>query len=163
MQKVTLVPGDGIGPEITESVKQVLAAAGAKLEWEEMEIGLAAYEKTGELMPDSFVQGMNETRIALKGPTTTPVGGGHRSINVQMRQQFKLFTNVRPIKTIPGLKNRYENVDLIIVRENSEDLYKGIEYKVDDDTAQGIKLITVLQEELQDMLSNLLKSLEERK
>ncbi len=142
MQKVTLVPGDGIGPEITESVKQVLAAAGAKLEWEEMEIGLSAYEKTGELMPDSFVESMNRTKIALKGPTTTPVGGGHRSINVQMRQQFKLFANVRPIKTIPGLKNRYENVDLIIVRENSEDLYKGIEYKVDDDTAQGIKLIT---------------------
>ena len=91
MQKVTLVPGDGIGPEITESVKQVLAAAGAKLEWEEMEIGLAAYEKTGELMPDSFVKSMNETKIALKGPTTTPVGGGHRSINVQMRQQFKLL------------------------------------------------------------------------
>ena len=90
MQKVTLVPGDGIGPEITESVKQVLAAAGAKLEWEEMEIGLSAYEKTGELMPDSFVESMNRTKIALKGPTTTPVGGGHRSINVQMRQQFKL-------------------------------------------------------------------------
>jgi NAD-dependent isocitrate dehydrogenase len=142
MQKVTLVPGDGIGPEITESVKQVLAAAGAKLEWDEMEIGLSAYEKTGELMPDSFVESMNRNKIALKGPTTTPVGGGHRSINVQMRQQFKLFANVRPIKTIPGLKNRYENVDLIIVRENSEDLYKGIEYKVDNDTAQGIKLIT---------------------
>jgi NAD-dependent isocitrate dehydrogenase len=142
MQKVTLVPGDGIGPEITESVKQVLAAAGAKLEWDEMEIGLSAYEKTGELMPDSFVESMNRNKGALKGPTTTPVGGGHRSINVQMRQQFKLFANVRPIKTIPGLKNRYENVDLIIVRENSEDLYKGIEYKVDNDTAQGIKLIT---------------------
>ena len=142
MQKVTLVPGDGIGPEITESVKKVLAAAGAKLEWEEMEIGLAAYEKTGELMPQSFVDSMNKTKIALKGPTTTPVGGGHRSINVQMRQQFNLFANVRPIKTIAGLKNRYENVDLIIVRENSEDLYKGIEYKVDNDTAQGIKLIT---------------------
>lgn len=142
MRRVTLVEGDGIGPEITQSVKAILDAAGAQIEWDSHHIGLAAYEKTGTLIPKEFVSSLEETGVALKGPTTTPVGGGHRSINVSMRQLFKLYANVRPVKTIEGLPNRYENVDMIIVRENSEDLYKGIEYKVSEGVAQGIKLIT---------------------
>jgi isocitrate dehydrogenase (NAD+) len=142
MRKITIVPGDGIGPEITSSVQEVLKAAKCPLEWEEIDIGLSAYERTGNLIPQDFVDSLNQNGVALKGPTTTPVGGGHRSINVSMRQLFKLYANVRPIKTIAGLPTRYENVDMIIVRENSEDLYKGIEYKVSDGVAQGIKLIT---------------------
>jgi isocitrate dehydrogenase (NAD+) len=142
MRRVTLVPGDGIGPEITESVKAVLDAAKCPIEWEEMAIGLGAYEKTGQLIPQSFIDSMEQNRVALKGPTTTPVGGGHRSINVSMRQSFKLYANVRPIKTMAGIPSKYENVDMIIVRENTEDLYKGIEYKVSEGVAQGIKLIT---------------------
>lgn len=142
MRRVTLVPGDGIGPEITQSVKAVLEAAKCPIEWEELDIGLGAYEKTGQLIPQSFVDSMERNLVALKGPTTTPVGGGHRSINVSMRQLFKLYANVRPIKTMAGIPSKYENVDMIIVRENSEDLYKGIEYKVSEGVAQGIKLIT---------------------
>lgn len=142
MTKVTLVPGDGIGPEITQSVKDIFQAAACPIEWEEIDVGLAAYKKTGELIPAEFVTSLNENRLALKGPTTTPVGGGHRSINVSMRQMFKLFANVRPVASFPGLPSRFENVDMIIVRENSEDLYKGIEYKVSEGVAQGIKLIT---------------------
>lgn len=142
MKKITLVEGDGIGPEITSSVKSILEAADAKIEWESHEVGLTAYEKTGKLIPEEFIKSLENNGVALKGPTTTPVGGGHRSINVSMRQLFNLYANVRPVKTIEGLPSRYENVDMIIVRENSEDLYKGIEYKVSEGVAQGIKLIT---------------------
>lgn len=142
MKAVTLVPGDGIGPEITESVKEILNAAGAAIAWEEVDCGLNAFEKTGSLMPQAFVDSLKRTGVGLKGPTTTPVGGGHRSINVQMRQMFNLFANVRPIKNFPGLPSFFDGIDMIIVRENTEDLYKGIEYKISDGVAQGIKLIT---------------------
>jgi isocitrate dehydrogenase (NAD+) len=142
MKTVTVVPGDGIGPEIVDSVKEILHAAGAAIVWEEVDCGLNAYEKTGTLMPQEFVDSLNRTGVGIKGPTTTPVGGGHRSINVQMRQMFNLFANVRPIKNFPGLPSFFEGIDMIIVRENSEDLYKGIEYKISEGVAQGIKLIT---------------------
>ncbi|MFY7929504.1 MAG: isocitrate/isopropylmalate dehydrogenase family protein [Oligoflexus sp.] len=142
MRKVTLVPGDGIGPEICASVKAVFAAIKAPVEWEEVDCGLSAFEKTGQLMPQVLVDSLNRNGVAIKGPTTTPVGGGHRSINVQMRQMFNLYANVRPIKNFPGLPSHYAGIDMIIVRENSEDLYKGIEYKISEGVAQGIKLIT---------------------
>lgn len=142
MKTITLVPGDGIGPEICESVKQIFAALKAPVEWEEVDCGLGALERTGQLMSINFVESLGRNGVALKGPTTTPVGGGHRSINVQMRQQFNLYANVRPIKSFPGLPSRYANIDMIIVRENSEDLYKGIEFMVSEGVAQGIKLIT---------------------
>lgn len=142
MKKVTLVHGDGIGPEITESVKTVFKAADAPIEWEETDCGLNALEKTGSLMPQEFIDSLNRTTVGLKGPTTTPIGGGHRSINVQMRQMFNLYANVRPIKNFVGLPSFFEGIDFYIVRENSEDLYKGIEYMVAPGVAQGIKLIT---------------------
>ena len=142
MKKVTLVPGDGIGPEIVSSVVAILDAAGANLEWETINIGLDAFQQTGKLIPEKFIDSLNSTKIALKGPTTTPVGGGHRSINVSMRQMFKLYANVRPINKIPGVNSPFEDVNMIIVRENSEDLYKGIEYIVSEGVAQGVKLIT---------------------
>jgi isocitrate dehydrogenase (NAD+) len=142
MKTITLVPGDGIGPEISESVKQVFEAIKAPVRWEQVECGLTAFEKTGNLMPQEFIDSLNRNRVAIKGPTTTPIGGGHRSINVQMRQMWSLFANVRPIKNFPGLPSHYTGIDMIIVRENSEDLYKGIEYKISEGVAQGIKLIT---------------------
>ncbi len=142
MKKITLVPGDGIGPEIAKSVQDIFAAMKVPVEWELVDCGLAALEKTGELMPKAFVESLNRNHVALKGPTTTPVGGGHRSINVQMRQMFNLYANVRPIKNFPGLPSHFSGIDLIIVRENSEDLYKGIEYMISEGVAQGIKLIT---------------------
>lgn len=142
MQKVTLVPGDGIGPEIIQSAQAIVEASSADIAWEVVDAGLNTFEATGSLIPEEFVDSLSRNRIALKGPTTTPVGGGHRSINVSMRQMFNLYANVRPIKTIPGVPCRYEDIDMIIVRENSEDLYKGIEYQVSSGVAQGIKLIT---------------------
>ncbi|MBC7661745.1 MAG: isocitrate/isopropylmalate dehydrogenase family protein [Chitinophagaceae bacterium] len=142
MKTVTLVPGDGIGPEITESVKAVFKAANAPIAWEETDCGLNAYERTGTLMPQEFIDSLNRTGVGLKGPTTTPIGGGHRSINVQMRQMFNLYASVRPIKNFKGLKSFFEGIDFFIVRENSEDLYKGIEYMIAPGVAQGIKLIT---------------------
>ena len=142
MTKISLVPGDGIGPEITQSLVEVLDAAGVDIEWERVDAGLGAFEKSGELIPADFISSLRQNKVAIKGPTTTPVGGGHRSINVGMRQLFELFANVRPLKSFKGLPSRYDNVDMIIVRENSEDLYKGIEYQVSEGVAQGVKLIT---------------------
>ncbi len=142
MKTITLVPGDGIGPEISASVQEVFAAIKAPVRWELVECGLAAFEKTGTLLPKAFVDSIGQTGVALKGPTTTPIAGGHRSINVQMRQMFNLYANVRPIKNFPGLPSNYTGIDMIIVRENSEDLYKGIEYLISEGVAQGIKLIT---------------------
>ena len=141
-RKITLVPGDGIGPEITQAVKTIFAAAHAQIEWEEIDVGLQSYELSGNLIPETFITSIKTNKVALKGPTTTPVGGGHRSINVTIRQQFDLYANIRPLKSLPGVPSKFDNIDIIIVRENSEDLYKGIEYKVSEGVAQGIKLIT---------------------
>jgi len=144
MQKkvITLIPGDGIGSEICESVQKVFAAADAPIEWDVQNAGLEVFKKTGELVPKDLIASVEKNKVALKGPTTTPSSGGHRSINVTMRQFFELYSNVRPVKTLPGIDCRYKDVDFIIVRENSEDLYKGIEYKVTEDMAHGVKLIT---------------------
>jgi len=142
LKTVTLIPGDGIGPEITASVVAIFEAANIPINWDTIECGIHVYEKTGVLIPDSLSASLEQNKVALKGPTTTPVGSGHRSMNVTLRQSHKLFANVRPIKSFANLNCVADNVDLIIVRENSEDLYKGVEYKVNDNTAHGIKIIT---------------------
>lgn len=142
MTKVTYIEGDGIGPEIIKSAIEVVDASGAEIQWIKAEAGLKCFEETGKLLSDNFQKSLEETKVAFKGPTTTPVGSGHRSINVKLRQAFDLYANVRPVKTVEGLKGRYENIDIIVVRENSEDLYKGIEFKISDNIAQGIKLIS---------------------
>lgn len=142
MKTVTLIPGDGIGPEITASVVAIFEAANIPIRWETIECGIHIFEKSGVLIPKALAASLNTNKVALKGPTTTPVGGGHRSINVTLRQTHKLFANVRPVKSFANLTCVSDDVDLIIVRENSEDLYKGVEYKVNDDTAHGIKIIT---------------------
>ena len=139
---VTLIPGDGIGPEITRAVTAVLAAAQAPVEWEEQTAGAAVLETEGAVLPQRVLDSIAKNNVALKGPITTPIGKGFRSVNVALRKALDLYACVRPAKTLPGVKSRYTNVDLVIVRENTEDLYAGIERKVDDDTAESIKRIT---------------------
>ena len=137
-----LIAGDGIGPEIAESVGKVSEALNTGIHWRKFAAGAGYYEKSGALFEEGMTDAIKETGIALKGPTATPIGTGFRSINVQLRQMFHTYANLRPVHSIPGVKSRYENVDLVIVRENTEDLYKGLEYMVDDNSAHGIKLIT---------------------
>ncbi|HET9111521.1 MAG TPA: isocitrate/isopropylmalate dehydrogenase family protein [Ktedonobacterales bacterium] len=126
---VTLIPGDGTGPEITEATRRVLEATGVEFRWHVKDAGLQVLEKTGTVLPNDVIESIKETKVGLKGPITTPVGKGFRSANVALRKSLDLYANLRPAKTYRGLRSRYENVDLIIVRENTEDLYAGIEYQ----------------------------------
>lgn len=142
MLSLTVIPGDGIGPEITREVLRVLKAVSAPFQFEEHQAGLIALDSLGELLPTTTVDSLSRTRLGLKGPTTTPVGGGHRSLNVTLRQKFDLYANVRPVRSLPGVECRFGQVDLVIVRENTEDLYAGIERMVDDNTAESVKRIT---------------------
>ena len=124
---VTLIPGDGIGPEIVASVKAIFKAAGAPIEWEDELAGETALNVKGKLVPDSLVDSISRNKVALKGPLTTPIGKGFKSVNIQLRQLFDLYSNVRPCKSIPGVETRFSNVDIITVRENTEGLYSGLE------------------------------------
>lgn len=144
MRRIAVIPGDGIGPEITEATLRILEAVGFKAEWVYLEAGLPAIEKGLPAMPKETIEKVREIGIALKGPTTTPSGGGHSSANVALRKALDLFANVRPAKTLPGLTGPFSNhkIDIIIVRENTEDLYAGIEYQAHPDVAQAIKVIT---------------------
>lgn len=137
-----MIPGDGIGREIAQSVKKVSVALDTGIEWLEYEAGAEYAAANGELLQSGLLDEIERCGWALKGPTATPIGKGFRSINVQLRQRFSTYANLRPVRSLPGVPTRFDNVDLVIVRENSEDLYKGIEYMLDDDTANGIKLIT---------------------
>ena len=140
--KAVLIPGDGIGREIAESVRAVSAALNTGIEWRECEAGAEYAEVSGELIAPGTLDAIEACGWALKGPTATPIGKGFRSINVQLHQRFATYANLRPVHTLPGVPTRFENVDLVIVRENTEDLYKGIEYMLTDDIANGVKLIT---------------------
>lgn len=142
MMKLTVIPGDGIGPEIMSQVIRVLKHVNAPFDYEEHQAGEVALNTMGELLPQSTIDSINKNKLAIKGPTTTPVGGGHKSINVTMRQKFDLYANVRPVRSLPGVQCVCSDVDLTIVRENTEDLYAGIERMVDEDTAESIKRIT---------------------
>lgn len=143
-QRIGVIPGDGIGPEIMDATISILEATGFEPEWVYLDGGLSAVDKGKEPMPEETVEAVREIGTALKGPTTTPSGGGHVSANVQLRRKLDLFANVRPAKKIPGIKGAFSevDVDLIIVRENTEDLYAGIEYQAHPDVAQSIKIIT---------------------
>ena len=140
--KAVLIPGDGIGREIAESVRAVSVALTTGIEWQECEAGAEYAEASGELIAPGTLDAIEACGWALKGPTATPIGKGFRSINVQLRQRFATYANLRPVHTLPGVPTRFENVDLVIVRENTEDLYKGIECMLTDDIANGVKLIT---------------------
>jgi isocitrate dehydrogenase (NAD+) len=140
--KVTLIPGDGIGPELAEATRRVLDASGVEFDWEVMEAGEAVMAKEGTPLPQAVLDSIIRNKVAIKGPITTPVGVGFRSVNVALRQALGLYANLRPVRSIPGLKTRYDDVDLVIVRENTEDLYAGIEHMVGPDAAESIKIIT---------------------
>ncbi|GGH15882.1 isocitrate dehydrogenase (NAD(+)) [Silvibacterium dinghuense] len=140
--KVTLIPGDGIGPEVSNAVVRILEASGVKFDWESYAAGAEAFEKYKEYIPKELYESIERNKVALKGPVTTPIGGGFSSINVTLRKKFELFANFRPIKNLPGLETRYPGVDLIIIRENTEGLYVGLEHEVVPGVVEALKIVT---------------------
>ena len=140
--RITLIPGDGIGPEVTGAAVRILEATGLNFEWETFQAGAEAYEKYREYIPKELIQSVERTRVALKGPVTTPIGGGFASINVELRKRFELYANFRPIRNLPHIPTRYPDVDLIIIRENTEGLYSGIEHEVVPGVVESLKIIT---------------------
>jgi isocitrate dehydrogenase (NAD+) len=140
--KITLIPGDGIGPEVMQAVVRILEATGLRFEWESFQAGAEAYEKYKEYIPKELIRSIERTRVGLKGPVTTPVGGGFSSINVALRKKFELYANFRPIRNLPHIPTRYPDVDLIIVRENTESLYSGLEHEVVPGVVESLKVIT---------------------
>jgi isocitrate dehydrogenase (NAD+) len=144
MARVTMIRGDGIGPEIMDAAICVLEATGAKLEWEERYAGTMAIDKLGTPVPDETIQSIRANQLAFKGPLATPIGGGYRSVNVAFRQELDLYSNVRPAKSMAGVKTPFSNVDLVVIRENTQELYSGIEHYIDPkkDAAQAISFIS---------------------
>ncbi len=139
---ITLIPGDGIGPEVTAAAQRVVEAVGVRIDWEVHDAGAAVAEKRGTVLPEEVLESIRRNRIALKGPIGTPIGKGFRSVNVSLRQALDLYANVRPIRSLPGVEPRFEGTDIVIVRENTEDLYAGLELMILPGIAQSIKLIT---------------------
>jgi isocitrate dehydrogenase (NAD+) len=139
---ITLIPGDGIGPEVTGAVVRILETAGLDVEWESQLAGVLALERKGATLPQELLDSIVRNKVALKGPVTTPVGGGFTSVNVGLRKALDLFVNLRPVWTIPSVPARYEGVDLVIVRENTEDLYSGLEHEVVPGVVESLKIIT---------------------
>ncbi len=139
---VTLIPGDGIGPEVTEATVRLLEAAGAKIQWEEKSVVAMVGRRSEDSRADAVVESMTRTRVGLKGPLSTPVGTGHRSINVALRKELDLYANLRPVKTLPGIRTPFGNLDLVVVRENTEDLYAGLEHEVVPGVVESLKIIT---------------------
>lgn len=142
MYRATLIPGDGIGPEVTNAAIKVIEAAGVDIQWETRYMGQIALERFGNPLPEDTVKSIENNKIALKGPVMTQIGGGFRSVNVSLRQQLNLYANIRPIKSFEGVKSKYNNVDIVVFRENTEDLYMGIEHMIGTEAAESIKLIT---------------------
>jgi isocitrate dehydrogenase (NAD+) len=142
--KITLIPGDGIGPEVADATLEVLGTLGVPIEWERVELSAAIIEKAGVSLPPHVLESIERTGVALKGPVTTPIAGGFKSVNVAIRKQLDLFANVRPVFTLPGLKTRFQdvNIDMVIFRENTEDLYSGLEHEVIKDVVESLKIIT---------------------
>lgn len=144
MHKVTLIPGDGIGPSIADAAVQIIQAVGVKIEWERVDAGLAAIDKYKDPLPPHVLESIGRTKVALKGPLTTPVGSGFRSVNVALRKEFDLYANLRPAKSFEGIQSRYKDIDLVIVRENTEEFYAGIEHYIDPSrsAAETIGVVT---------------------
>ncbi len=142
--QVTLLPGDGIGPEVAEATVRAVDATGVAIDWHEVELSGDVIERTGQSVPDAVIDSLNRTRVGLKGPVTTPVAGGFQSVNVALRKRLDLFANVRPVRSLPGIKTRFQDVkiDLVIFRENTEDLYAGLEHEVVTDVVTSLKVIT---------------------
>ena len=140
--QITLIAGDGIGPEVTDAVLRVLDASGVSIEWERHDAGVRAVEKTGQSLPDALLDSIRRNKVALKGPVTTPIGEGFTSVNVGLRKALELYANVRPVSNLTGVTSRFEHVDLVIVRENTEDLYAGLEHEVVPGVVESLKIIT---------------------
>jgi isocitrate dehydrogenase (NAD+) len=140
--RITLIPGDGIGPEVTAAVTRILKAANVSIEWEEHQAGVAAFEKTGHTLPVELLDSIRRNTVALKGPVTTPIAGGFTSVNVGLRKALDLYSNLRPVRNLPGVPSRFDGVDLVIVRENTEDLYAGLEHEVVPGVVESLKIIT---------------------
>jgi isocitrate dehydrogenase (NAD+) len=141
---ITLVPGDGIGPEVTEAVVRILKASGVSIEWEHHLAGVRAFERTGQTLPVELIDSIRRNKVALKGPVTTPIGTGFTSVNVGLRKALDLYSNLRPVWNLPGVDARFQGVDLVIVRENTEDLYAGLEHEVVPGVVESLKIITEL-------------------
>jgi isocitrate dehydrogenase (NAD+) len=141
---VTLIPGDGIGPEVADAAVRAIEATGVPIRWERVELTREIIERSGQSLPEEVLESVRRTRVGLKGPVTTPIAGGFQSVNVALRQKLDLFANVRPVRTLPGLRTRFEDVkiDMIIFRENTEDLYAGLEHEVVTDVITSLKVIT---------------------
>jgi isocitrate dehydrogenase (NAD+) len=142
MHTVTLIRGDGIGPEISDATLTVIESTGVNIKWEEVSAGEGAIETHGTPLPEEVLVSLRKNRVGLKGPLTTPIGAGFRSINVALRMELDLYANLRPSKTFPGVRSLYKDIDLVVVRENTEDLYSGVEHMVGTDAAESIKIIT---------------------
>jgi isocitrate dehydrogenase (NAD+) len=141
---VTLIPGDGIGPEVSQAARRAVDATGVAIDWEIAELNAALILKTGQSLPESVLDSLNRTRVGLKGPVATPIGGGFASVNVALRKRLDLYANVRPVHSLPGIASRFADtkIDMVIFRENTEDLYSGIEHEVVPGVVTGIKVIT---------------------
>ena len=141
---VTLIPGDGIGPEVADATVRAVDATGVKIDWERVELTAEVIMKAGQVLPPHLLESLDRTRIGLKGPVATPIGGGFPSVNVALRKKLDLYANVRPVRTLPGVKTRYMdvNIDMVIFRENTEDLYSGLEHEVIKDVVESLKIIT---------------------
>jgi isocitrate dehydrogenase (NAD+) len=139
---ITLIPGDGIGPEVTEAVLRILKASGVSIDWERHVAGVVAFERTGRALPPELIASIRRTKVALKGPVTTPIAEGFTSVSVGMRKALDLYANLRPVWNLPGTPARFQNVDLVIVRENTEDLYAGLEHEVVPGVVESLKIIT---------------------
>src|SRR5213083_2283232 len=139
---VTLIPGDGIGPEVTEAVVRILNASGVAIEWEEHPAGLLAFERSGQTLPVALIDSIRRNKVALKGPVTTPIAQGFTSVNVGLRKALDLYANLRPVWNLPGVDAKFHGVDLVIVRENTEDLYAGLEHEVVPGVVESLKIIT---------------------
>lgn len=142
MTRITLINGDGIGPEISDAVVKIIDAAGVKIDWDVQTAGADVIDKEGVPLPERVLNSVKANKVALKAPVTTPIGKGFRSVNVQLRKELDLYANLRPCKNFPNVKTRFDNVDIVVLRENTEDLYAGIERQVDENTAESIKVIT---------------------
>jgi isocitrate dehydrogenase (NAD+) len=139
---ITLIPGDGIGPEVTIAVQRIFTAAGVQIDWDRHDAGVIAFKKSGQTLPAELLDSVKRNKVALKGPVTTPIGAGFTSVNVGLRKALDLYSNLRPVRNMPGVETRFQGVDLIIVRENTEDLYAGLEHEIVPGIVESIKIIT---------------------
>jgi isocitrate dehydrogenase (NAD+) len=139
---ITLIPGDGIGPEVTQAVLRIFVAAGLQIEWERHDAGVLAYKRHGQTLPADLLDSIKRNKVALKGPVTTPIGEGFTSVNVGLRKALDLYANLRPVSNLPGVPSRFQDVDLVIVRENTEDLYAGLEHEIVPGIVESLKIIT---------------------